>query len=170
MSVFAPGTDSNGNPDGTLRSTNIPAAFVELAHLKNQQEVAASTADDPIENTTVQYSEETRQATIEATVNFTSSTDSTTGNVILAASNDLPSAVFAPGTGGTLKTTSYSGALLELAQKLANAENSVTPAVNNINITHSDEDKVSTINATIPYTSVIDASGKPVITVTDYLG
>lgn len=80
-------------------------------------------------------------------------------------------AAITPGTGGTLKSATVEGTLLEVALLLQGLEEAVTtdPIPENVNVTLDTNDGTATISATIPISVGFDTSGKPVITATPYV-
>ncbi|MCC5619248.1 hypothetical protein LC605_30090 [Nostoc sp. CHAB 5836] len=157
------------NGGGTLKSSTKPAAFLEIAHLINEAERAASTVDVTLDNVTINYDTGARTATIDATLPV-GSTINSSGQIVISASNYLGGSVFNPGTGGEIKASSFPSAFLEMAQFLAASEQAVTPAPpNNITIAIDLEALTTTISATLPVVPTLDSAGKPVFTATDYL-
>lgn len=157
------------NGGGTLKSTNKPAAFLELAHILNEAERAASTADVTFNNLNVAYDAEARTATITASLPVGSAINSS-GQIVITATNYLGTAPFNVGTGGELKGSHSPAAFLEMAQLLASAEQAVTPTPpNNITIAVDLEGLLATVTATLPIVPSLDSAGKPVMTATDYL-
>lgn len=79
--------------------------------------------------------------------------------------------VFAPGTGGDLKSTTVPAALLEMAGLAQSEELAIAADVrpDNVSITYDAETQVATITATVPATFAVDSTGKIVLTATDYL-
>lgn len=80
-------------------------------------------------------------------------------------------ATLTPGTGGTLKSTTIEGTLLEVAVLLQQTEEAVTtdPIPENVNVSFDTNDGTATISATLPITVAFDANGKPVITAAPYV-
>ncbi|AFY72961.1 hypothetical protein Syn7502_00829 [Synechococcus sp. PCC 7502] len=169
MSTFTPGTG------GTLESTNLPSAFLEVSRVLVQAENTRNAANSgvaPINNITASLSIDGGVASIAATIPI-APTLSTSGVPTIAAQNYLGSTytTFAPGTGGTLKSTNTIAAFLETAQLLASAEKAVTPVENqpnNIQITYDLEASQATISANLPFSST-SVSGDITIEALDYL-
>lgn len=162
MSVFLPGSS------GAVKSTNIPAAFLELAHALDAAEKAASTPDTPINNITLTFDLAAGNVAMAATVPIRA-TLSSTGQVVLAASNYLGTAV-AFGDGSTLKTNNYPAAFLELAQIVNAAEQAIVEnPPNNVTLAFDLETQTATVTAALPINSTVDATGKIVFAATDYL-
>ncbi|MEH2146255.1 hypothetical protein [Nostoc sp.] len=158
------------NGGGTLKSTNKPAAFLEIAHLVNEVERAASTVDVALDNVTINYDTGARTAVISATLPVAGSISSS-GQIVITSSNYLSGSIFNPGIGGDVKGANYPGAFLEVAQLLSASEKAITPTPpNNITIAFDLEELTATITATLPIVPTLDGSGKPVFTATDYLG
>jgi hypothetical protein len=157
------------NGGGTLKSSTKPAAFLEIAHLINEAERAASTVDVTLDNVTINYDTGARTTTIDATLRV-GSTINSSGQIVISASNYLGGSIFNPGTGGEIKASSFPAAFLEMAQSLAASEQAVTPtAPNNITIAIDLEALTATVTATLPVVPTLDSAGKPVFTATDYL-
>jgi hypothetical protein len=157
------------NGGGTIKSTNKPSAFLEIAHLINEAERTASTVDVTLDNVTITYDTGARTAAINATLPV-GSTINSSGQIVISASNYLGGATFNPGTGGEIKASSFPAAFLEMAQFLASSEQVVTPtAPNNITIAIDLEALTATVAATLPVVPTVDSAGKPVFTATDYL-
>lgn len=157
------------NGGGTLKSTNKPAAFLEIAHLINETERSASTVDVTLDNVTVAYDTGARTSSISATLPIGASVNSS-GQIVVSATNYLGGTAFNPGASGELKAISYPAAFLELAQIVAAAEQAITPtAVNNVTIAIDLEGLSATVTATLPVVPSLDSAGKPVFTATDYI-
>lgn len=84
--------------------------------------------------------------------------------------------VFAPGTGGTLKSVTNPAALFEAARLLDTNENArnmantgVSPK-NNITVSIDFGTRVASLAASIPAVFTLDASGNIVVNAVDYLG
>lgn len=78
-------------------------------------------------------------------------------------------AVFAPGTGGTLKSETLEDALLELVARIREEE--VTAEVGQrVFLTLDTTAGTATISANLPVTLDIGVDGRPVINVTEYIG
>ena len=157
------------NGGGTLKSTNKPAAFLELAHLINEAERSASTVDLTLDNVTVNYDTGARTVAIAATLPVGGSINAN-GQIVVSATNYLGGVSFNPGTSGELKAANYPAAFLELAQVVAASEAAVAPTPpNNITISIDLEGLTATVAATLPVVPALDSAGKPVFTATDYL-
>ena len=78
---------------------------------------------------------------------------------------------FNPGTGGSLKTTSLPGALIELAALIGLVESSplANVEVNNVTFAALFDSKMLSLNATLPITVSSNASGDIVVQGVDYL-
>lgn len=77
--------------------------------------------------------------------------------------------VFAPGTGGDLKSVTTPAALLELAQKAQMQEQGLATPKNNVSISINAEGTQAVIQATLPIATVVDTDGTLKITATDYI-
>jgi len=173
-SVFTPGTS------GTLKSTNIPAAFYEMAMVLSDAEKAVAEAFRP-DQIQIATNSEAGQITVAANVPI-ASVLSGTGAWTVSATDYLAALVtagnapagtqtFTNGTGGEVPVTSKVAAFWAIAQKLHAAE-LAKPAdtrPNNITISADFENGNGTIAVTLPMTTAIDATGKIVVTAVDYL-
>lgn len=154
MSTFAPGTG------GTLTATNLPAAIFELSRLLMQRINAVSSAARPTFISTFT----TNGVTGVHTVQFDgplSVAIQTDGAPKLTATDFLSSLsasggdnTFAPGTGGTLKSSGLVQAFLEACQLLQNAELAIPAETrpNNVSVTYTTEDGLVSIALTLPVT------------------
>jgi len=170
VSTFNPGTG------GDLVSTNLPAAFFELARLLDAAENARNGANPgvaPKQNLTVTVDFGTRVASIAASLPITASPSASGQTQITAVDYLSPTfSAFNPGTGGTLKSTTSPSALLELGQILSNAEKAVVPAEdqpNNLQVTYDLETGTATITANLPITTSADTDGAVKVIASDYL-
>ena len=139
MAAFNPGTG------GTLLSTSLEAAIVELAEASQGLDDALVT---PTNNIGIVYDSDASIATIGLALPVTISTSG--GQLSYTATDFLSGSVFAPGTGGDLSATTYPGALLELATLLQSAEAGDADADNNVNITVDSDAGVATFTGSIP--------------------
>lgn len=166
MSVFSPG-------GGSLKSTNMPAAFIELAHTLSAAEKQISTIDEPVTNITVAFDAETLTAAIAASIPISSQTDSDGSLKIVASDYVVGSALdtaFSAGTNGSLNSDNLAAAFLELANQLNYVEqNSGPEPPNNITIALDLETRLASVTASLPLTTTLDASGRVVIAPVDYL-
>lgn len=162
MSTFGPGSS------GILNSTNIPAAFLEMAYLLNEAEKGLSTPDNPVNNITITFDLEAGTAAVAATLPVLSSS-ATNGTITLAAEDYIDNPI-SFGTGSTLKSSSYSGAFIEIAQLLSAAEANVTVnPVNNITVAFDLEARSATVAASLPIISQKTAQGRIEVVASDYL-
>ncbi len=169
MSTFDPGTS------GTLKSTQIPAAFFEVCRALDAAENLRNGANPglpPRRNLSTTVSFDTGTIAVAATLPITPNIQSN-GSIDIAASNYLGStyAAFANG-GGDLSSDTLPEALLEIASLLAAAEKSVTPAENqpnNVQIQFDLETSSATISANLPFTTASASNGAVTIIAIDYL-
>lgn len=162
---------SNFNNSGTgLRSTNIPAAFLELAVFLSETERTASTAENPLNNITITFDAEARSAAIAATLPIKAIL-SESGQIVVSAINYLGATyVFNGNANSDIRATHPPAAFLEMAQIVAGAEQKVTVnQPNNITISMDLEAGTATITAALGFIVTINATGQPIITVVDYL-
>ena len=77
----------------------------------------------------------------------------------------------APFAQADLESTNQPAALLELAFQLQASELTIPEDTrpNNLTIAIDGEESTATVTATLPVTFALDASGKPVVTATDYI-
>lgn len=154
---------------GALKSTTKPAGLLELAHALNAAERAASTTDAPLNNITIGLDLEVLTAAIACTLPIGAALN-TTGNVIITGTNYLGASTFNFGSGGDLRSSHLPAAFLEMAQTVAAAEAALTTSpANNVTISFDLEAGTATIAASLPISSTTDATGKVLITATDYL-
>ncbi|WP_017652140.1 hypothetical protein [Fortiea contorta] len=169
MSTFAPGTS------GTLKSTQIPAAFFEVCRALDAAENLRNGSNPglpPKRNLSTTISFDTGTVAIAATLPVTT-TIQTSGSIDIVASDYLGStySAFVNG-GGSLKSDTLPEALLEIASILAAAEKAVTPAENqpnNVQIQFDIETGSATISANLPFTTLAAANGDVTIHAIDYL-
>lgn len=171
MSNFNPGTG------GTMQSTNLPAAFLELAFLVQAAEESNTSVDAP-ERMQITYDSNAKTATINLTMGIIRTTNSSGQVVETADPSYLSGAGFIGSTftqpGGQLKSTTLPSAFLELAQIIVNAENAYAltdPALTTVQRTGLDIDANTQeviITGSIPFTEDL-AGGRPILTAVDYL-
>lgn len=162
MSTFNPGS-------GDLSSTNLPAAFVEIAARLQLAETAIAT--NPPDNLTLTSDIDGQSFGINASLPISATVD-TSGQPIMAATDyltPLGGSSTIDTTGSDLKSTNLVSALLEIAQLLHSAEKqAVEPQPDNIQVSYNLENQTADINATIPQ-SISLVSGKVTVTATDYV-
>ncbi|GAX44716.1 hypothetical protein NIES4075_57350 [Tolypothrix sp. NIES-4075] len=169
MSTFNPGTS------GTLKSTQIPAAFFEVCRALDAAENLRNGANPglpPRRNLSTTVSFDTGTIAVAATIPVTTSIQAN-GSIDIAASDYLGAtySVFANG-GGDLNSDTLPEALLELASILAAAEKAVIPAENqpnNVQIQFDLETGSATISANLPFNTAAAANGDVTIHAIDYL-
>lgn len=169
MSTFNPGTS------GTLKSTQIPAAFFEVCRALDAAENLRNGANPglpPRRNLSTTVSFDTGTIAVAATIPVTTSIQAN-GSIDIAASDYLGAtySVFANGD-GDLNSDTLPEALLELASILAAAEKAVTPSENqpnNVQIQFDLETGNATISANLPFNTAAAASGDVTIHAIDYL-
>jgi hypothetical protein len=169
MSTFDPGTD------GTLKATQLPAAFFEIARALDAAEQDRNGANPgltPRRNIATTVSFDTGTISVAATLPIIP-TPQTDGSIKIAVQDYLGSTYseFDNG-GGDLGSDSIMEAFLEIASLLAAAEKAVTPTdsqPNNVQVNFDLEAGNSTISANIPFTSVAASNGDVTIKAIDYL-
>ena len=165
MSIYNPGTSS-------IKSTNLPAAFVEVSILLNIAEKVRNGANPGVpakQNMQVDADFDNGIYTIVGDLPIIR-TLTTDGAVILRPTPYLGGVydVFAPGDGDA-KGDTLEEAIMEIASMVAAAE-LLVPEVDrpdNIQISF-DEDSLN-ISATIPFNSAVTATGTVSCTAIDYL-
>lgn len=162
MSIF-------NNGGGSLKSTTIPAALLEVANLLAVSEAAASATDDPLNNISVTFDLEARLAQITATLPINISTGNA-GNFYGGASNYIgEAAVYVPGT-GDLKSIDLPAAFLEMAIMTNLAEKAVViDPPSNVTIALDLENLVATVTASLPISMSVNANGEIVSQAVDDL-
>lgn len=169
MSTFDPGTS------GTLKSTQIPAAFFEICRALDAAENNRNGNNPglpPKRNLSTTVSFDTGTIAVAATIPVVT-TIQTNGSIDIAAIDYLGStyAAFAGG-GGDLKSDTLPEALLEVASLLAAHEKAITPAENqpnNIQIQFDLETGSAIIAANLPFTTLAATTGDVTIHAIDYL-
>jgi hypothetical protein len=169
MSSFDPGTS------GTLKSTQIPAAFFEICRALDAAENNRNGANPgltPRRNLSTTVSFDTGTIAVAATIPVTTSIQAN-GALEVSAIDYLGSTYAAfIGGGGDLNSDSLPEALLEIASLLAASEKAVTPAENqpnNVQITFDLETGSAVIAANLPFTTAAAANGDVTIHAIDYL-
>lgn len=158
------------NTGSSLKSTNKPAALLELAHALANAERIASTPEAPLNNISIAFDLEGRTAAITASLPLAASI-SGTGAIVVNGANYIggSGSAFVPGT-GELKSTHLPAAFLELVETVNLAELAVTTnPPNNVSVTLDLENLTAAISASLPLTTAVDGTGKVVTTATDYL-
>ncbi|MEH2448942.1 MAG: hypothetical protein V7K18_25100 [Nostoc sp.] len=169
MSTFDPGTS------GTLKSTQVPAAFFEVCRALDAAENIRNGANPglpPRRNLSTTVSFDTGTIAIAATLPVTVNIQSN-GSIDIAVSDYLGStySTFANG-GGDLSSDTLPEAFLEIASILAAYEKAVVPAENqpnNVQIQFDIETGTATISANLPFTTLAATSGDVTVHAIDYL-
>jgi hypothetical protein len=169
MSTFDPGDN------GTLKSTQLPAALFEICRALDAAENTRNGANPgltPRRNISTTVSFDTGTIAVAATIPVTPSIGAG-GLIQLAASDYLgaPYSTFVNG-GGDLASDTLPEALLEIANLLAAAEKAVTPAENqpnNVQVQFDLETGSATISANMPFTTAASANGDVTVHAIDYL-
>jgi hypothetical protein len=171
-STFVSGT-------GSLKSTTLPAAFVEACLLLRSAEMDATIQDaNRPENVTMSFNPVTKRAVIELSLPIVTGYDGTTGNITVQASDYIAAA---GGTstysdsGSELVGTSIPSAVWQLAQKLSQAEQNslATEKPDNIQIAVNFETGRASIEGSFAFIYSISSAaghvGATLIDVVDYL-
>ncbi|MBW4571598.1 MAG: hypothetical protein KME31_27350 [Tolypothrix carrinoi HA7290-LM1] len=169
MSTFNPGTS------GTLKSTQIPAAFFEVCRALDAAENLINGANPgltPRRNLSTTVSFDTGTIAVAASIPITTNIQAN-GSIDIVASDYLGStySAFVNG-GGDLKSDTLPEALLEIASVLSAAEKAVTPTENqpnNIQIQFDIEAGTATISANLPFNTAAAANGNVTVHAIDYL-
>ncbi|MBD2609452.1 hypothetical protein H6G81_34425 [Scytonema hofmannii FACHB-248] len=169
MSSFDPGTS------GTLKSTQIPAAFFEVCRALDAAENLRNGSNPglpPRRNLSTTVSFDTGTISVAATIPVTVSIE-TDGAIQIVASDYLGStySAFLNG-GGDLLSNTLPEALLEISSILAAAEKTVVPTENqpnNVQIQFDNETGSATISANLPFSTMAATSGDVSIHAIDYL-
>ena len=169
MSIFDPGTS------GTLKSTQVPAAFFEICRALDAAENMRNGANPglpPRRNLSTTVSFDTGTIAVAATIPITTNIQSN-GSIDIVASDYLGStySAFANGS-GDLNSDTLPEALLEMASILAASEKAVTPAENqpnNVQIQFDIETGSATISANLPFNTAAASNGDVTIHAIDYL-
>jgi hypothetical protein len=162
MSTFAVGTG------GTVVSSNLPAALLELAYILQARERVTPDVDA----ISITLDSNARIATFTNALPIVSSVDAS-GAISISATDYLSNNAFANG-GGTLKSTTVSDAFLELsqlilsAQQTYNAANSTLTPLTQVSVAVDPVGLIATITGALPFTETI-VTGRPTIIATDYL-
>lgn len=158
----------------SLKSTNLPAAFLEAALFLDSAEKARNGANpgvSPKNFLTVTISSDEGLVTISASLPSEVKLG-TDGSVIYNAKDYLSSAYSAFTPGGDITANTSMDAVVMLAQMLSTAEKAVQPQEdqpNYIQLDSSSENGTISVNATLPYRSTILATGTIEIIAVDYL-
>lgn len=158
----------------SLKSTNLPAALLEACLLLDAAEKARNGQNPglPAKNfLTLTISSDEGLINISAALpsEVTLGTD---GSIVYNAKDYLGATYSAFTPGGAVTATTRQDAVVMLAQILSNAEKLVQPVEdqpNFVQLESSSEAGTITINATLPYSALILASGAIEITAMDYL-
>lgn len=157
----------------SLKSTNIPAAFLETALLLDAGEKARNGANPgiaPKNNVTISLGVDEGVANITATLPA-DTTVSATG-INYNAKDYLGGSYAAFTAGGDVTSTSTMDALVQVGSILAAAEKTIQPVEdqpNNIQIESSSENGTITITAALPVTATVNTDGTVKFTAIDYL-
>lgn len=162
MSSFNPGA-------GSLSSTNLPAAFLEIAALLQIAE--SSIVNDAPNNVTLTSDIDGGSFAVAITIPITTSVDGS-GQPVIVATDYVTNAGGSGAldtTGSSLSSITIPAALMEISQLLHNAEKAAAePQPDNIQISYNLENLTADINATIPQ-SIAVTNGTIVVTATDYV-
>lgn len=161
-SVFDPGS-------GDLSATNKPAALWELVQLLAKAELAILPADTRPNNITVAVDIEGRVATVTCTLPIGFNVDSSSGKMMVSASNYVDSS-FDSG-GGDLNSTHLPGALLEAFQLVSEAEQAIPVETRPNNVSGSFDLEIGSANLTmsLPIFPIVGSGGNIEIAAVDYL-
>lgn len=158
----------------SIKSTNLPSAFLEAALLLDAAEKSRNGANPgiaPKNNVSITFSSDDGTANIAATlpVGVTTGTD---GSIIYAPTDYLGGTYSAFTAGGDVTATTRQAALVQVGQLLSAAEKAISPVEdqpNYITVESSSETGTITIAASLPYEAVTSSTGAITITAVDYL-
>ena len=158
----------------TLKSTNIPSAFLESCLFLDSAEKARNGANPglPAKNSlTLTVSSDQGLIDISAVLpaEVTIGTD---GSIVYNAKDYLGGTYAAFTSGGAVTATTAMDAVVLVAQLLSNAEKAVIPIEeqpNYVQVVASSETGTITVTATLPYNAVILAAGTVELIAVDYL-
>lgn len=167
MSLFAPGASA-------LKSTNQPAAFLEICLLMDSAEKLRNGANPGVaakNNVSVTISSD--EGVAQVTCSFpTAVTTMLDGGIKYLAKDYLGGTYSAFVPGGDVTAALLPDAVVQIASQLAASEKGVLPVEdqpNNIQIDSSSENGTISITATIPVSTVIDGTGRIQVVAVDYL-
>ncbi len=169
MSIF------NSGADGTLKSTHLPQAVLELARYLDAAENSRNGANPgltPRRNLSTNISLDTGTVAIAATFPIISAIQADGTDKISVTDYLSPVYSAFKNGGGTLKSTNLIAAFVEASNLLAAAEKAVTPTddqPNNIFISIDKETQTITITANLPFTTNVTEEGDFVVMAIDYL-
>lgn len=158
MAIFNPGTG------GTLKSTTLEAIATEVAFALQNEERSRTTPEVTFSNIAVSFFTGDNVVTIQAVLPFT--TSFVNGQVALTAV-DYINAPFTKG--GDLQASTLPEAVLEIFQRLQNAEKSQPNAGDKVQISYNTETALATINAQLPVTYSASTDGSISIHTVSYL-
>ena len=165
MTSITPGTN------GTLKSVKAENAFVELVTFLKNAQANLTVNPSKFNYVTIDYNVNTGSVSISFNLPA-SSIITSTGTIEIVAPEYLTNLGFIIGNGGTFKSATAAGCLVEIASFLQNKESDIVANPNDNNYTNFNYDGDNAIfggTATIPFTVLIDTNGKPVINVSEYL-
>lgn len=159
MTVFAPGSG------GTLKSTTVEAAFLELV----VRAASAPRLTTAPEDAAIAYQFDSTAGAIVGTMVIPIETSLTSG---LITTNPVPfvdESGYTTGTGGDLASSGLIDNLVELAYRV-----NEIPAINaenpgGLDLSADLDAKRVTAGFTCPVTISVDSAGKPIFTAVDYL-
>lgn len=149
------------NGSGDLGASTLEAAFVECAL---QCIIEDSQLATPTGNITDDIAPNGGSITINATIPITQTLSN--GQILLAATDYL-SQPFNPGTGGTLVSTTWPAALLEITSRIQSLE--AAQDLNVVNLTLDTDANTATITATMNTVRTLNANGSQNIATSTYL-
>jgi hypothetical protein len=150
------------NGGGDLGSTTLENAFVETVLRAEAFDLALTT---PTGNITDDIAASGSSITISAAIPVATSLVS--GKITLTATNFL-SQVLDPGTGGTIVSTNYPAAILEIAEKIQALEVAQNKSV--LNVIYNADAATVTVTGTFAMTrTILDADGSQKLVATPYL-
>ena len=158
----------------SLKSTNLPGAFLEAALFLDSAEKARNGANPgitPKNNVSITFSSDDGTANIAATLPVDVSQLSD-GGVKYLPKDYLGGTYAAFTAGGDVTATSRMAAVAQIAQILSAAEKAIQPLEdqpNFIQVESSSENGTITVTAALPIVQTIDSTGHITIAALDYL-
>ncbi|MEH2381139.1 MAG: hypothetical protein V7K27_20005 [Nostoc sp.] len=165
MTTITPGTG------GTLKSVKAENALVELVTFLKNAQTDLTINPNKFNYVTIDYNVNTGSVSISFNIPA-NSVITATGNLQIVGGEYLTNLGFIIGDNGTFKNTTAAGCLIEIASFIQSKESDIVANPNGNNYTNFNYDGDNAIfggTATIPFTVSIDANGKPLINVTEYL-
>jgi hypothetical protein len=163
--ILTPGTN------GTLKSTTLEGAIIELAVFLNNSELNTTINTASANNISPSFSLDNSAFLTSFNIPATQTVNSD-GTVKISATEYLTGTGYVPGTGGTLESTTPVAAFLELVTLATDAQADPThnsSGITNITSSYDTNNAVFTGSITLPIAASLDSSGHALFTSTGYL-